>query len=228
MIENKRKFTAGIALLVSFVIVLVIIFSPVFHGQNGMEYLDALYNSISKGSAYYIPKVKNETDTFLGNRININISMADEAQAKQTAPLFDLAGATTQVAKNTVTVEGDLGKIFENCLEDADLMYHNDGQALVSKYGYNEKQVMYNWYQALKASDNAFKNQEKYAEAKTVAVVIKRAVECAYNYYTVAPKAISESLGIVIFSLVFYVVYTLWYGYAIMYLFEGWGLKMEH
>jgi hypothetical protein len=24
-------------------------------------------------------------------------------------------------------------------------------------------------------------------------------------------------------SLVFYVVYTLWYGFAIMYMFEGWG-----
>jgi len=32
----------------------------------------------------------------------------------------------------------------------------------------------------------------------------------------------------VIFSLVFYVVYTLWYGFGIMYMFEGWGLRLEH
>jgi hypothetical protein len=28
--------------------------------------------------------------------------------------------------------------------------------------------------------------------------------------------------------LIFYVVYTLWYGFAIMYMFEGWGLQLEH
>ncbi len=35
-------------------------------------------------------------------------------------------------------------------------------------------------------------------------------------------------LGIVIFSLIFYVVYTLWYGFAIMFMFEGWGMRLEH
>jgi hypothetical protein len=33
---------------------------------------------------------------------------------------------------------------------------------------------------------------------------------------------------VVIFSLIFYVVYTLWYGFAIMFLFEGWGLQLEN
>ena len=37
-----------------------------------------------------------------------------------------------------------------------------------------------------------------------------------------------KKIGVVIFSLVFYVIYTLWYGFAIMFMFEGWGLKLEH
>jgi len=32
----------------------------------------------------------------------------------------------------------------------------------------------------------------------------------------------------VTFSLVFYVVYTLWYGFGIMFMFEGSGMKLEH
>ncbi|MBW2647120.1 MAG: hypothetical protein JRE23_13285, partial [Deltaproteobacteria bacterium] len=60
MIANKKEFYGGFAMLVSFFVVLVIIFSPVFKGHNGLEYLDALYNSISKGSAYYIPAVKED------------------------------------------------------------------------------------------------------------------------------------------------------------------------
>ena len=29
-------------------------------------------------------------------------------------------------------------------------------------------------------------------------------------------------------TLVFYVVYTVWYGFAIIFMFEGWGLKLSH
>jgi len=62
MIAYKKEFFGGLAMLVAFTVVLIIMFSPVFKGQNGLEYLDALYNSISKGSAYYIPKVKEKSD----------------------------------------------------------------------------------------------------------------------------------------------------------------------
>jgi hypothetical protein len=58
MIANKKEFYGGLGLLIGFVVVLAVIFSPIFKGHNGLEYLDNLYNSISKGSAYYIPKVK--------------------------------------------------------------------------------------------------------------------------------------------------------------------------
>jgi hypothetical protein len=27
---------------------------------------------------------------------------------------------------------------------------------------------------------------------------------------------------------VFYVFYTLWFGFSIMWLFEGWGMRLEH
>ena len=60
MIANKKEFLKGLGLMAAFVIVLIIFFSPVFNGQNGLNYLDSLYNSISKGSAYYIPKLKEE------------------------------------------------------------------------------------------------------------------------------------------------------------------------
>ena len=61
-----------------------------------------------------------------------------------------------------------------------------------------------------------------------VAAVNQKAVETAYNYYRIEPQNISDRYGIVIFSLVFYVAYTLWYGFAIMFLFEGWGMRLEH
>jgi ABC-type amino acid transport substrate-binding protein len=98
MIADKKEFYGGLALLIGFVVVLVIIFSPVFKGQNGLEYLDDLYNSISKGSAYYIPKVKKEMETFVGTSVGATIAMADDLDdidAKNTK-LVALKGSTSQ------------------------------------------------------------------------------------------------------------------------------------
>ena len=228
MIANKKEFYGGFGLLVGFFVVLFIIFSPVFNGQNGMEYLDSLYNSISKGSADYIPKVKKETDTFKGNTVNMAMKMADEKQAQQTALLFTNAGATAEVSGAQLNVSGDLGNMLANCIEDSKNMYNNDGATVSNKYGYNERQVLYNWHTALKAADKDLKKQKLFKEAKTVALVIKKVVETSYNYYTIEPQKITDKMGIVIFSLVFYVGYTLWYGFAIFFMFEGWGLRLEH
>jgi hypothetical protein len=228
MIADKKEFYGGLGLLIGFVVVLVIIFSPVFKGQNGLEYLDALYNSISKGSAYYIPKVKAETDTFAGKSVSTTIEMKDESQTQQTAALFMKGGALVNISGNQLKIEGDLGKILENCLADADRMYMNDGQTISSKYGYNEKQVVYNWWQALKALNKDLTKQKQFKAASAVDMVATKAVETSYNYYQVEPQKISDRALFVIFSLVFYVVYTLWYGFAIMFMFEGWGMRLEH
>lgn len=228
MIANKKKFSGGLVLLAAFVAVLIIIFSPVFKGQNGLEYLDDLYNSISKGSAYYIPNVLEETETFSGRSIDVTLAMGDEKQAQQTALLFQKGGASVNVAGDSLRVSGDLGQILKNTLADADKMYNNRGEAVSGKYGYNEKQVLFNWWKVLNGMDKALSKQKQFKEAKAVALVIKKGVEPSYNYYGIEPQKISDQVGIVIFSLIFYVVYTLWYGFAIMYLFEGWGMRLEH
>ncbi len=207
---------------------LIIVFSPVFKGQNGLEYLDDLYNSISKGSAYYIPKVKEGADKFIGKSVDVTLVMANDEQAQQTAPLFMKAGALVNVSGPELKVSGDLGKILDNCIADADDMYHNKGEKVASKYGYNERRVLYNWWKASKSMDKDLKKQKKFEEAKVISLVIKKAVESSYNYYKIKPEKISDKLGIVIFSLVFYVGYTLWYGFAIMFMFEGWGMKLGH
>ena len=228
MIEKKKEFYGGFALLIGFTVVLIVIFSPVFKGQNGLEYLDDLYNSISKGSAYYIPKVKAETEPFSGRSVSTTIEMADESQTQQTAALFMKGGALVNISGTRLKIEGDLGKILANCLADADRMYMNDGQAISSKYGYNERQVLFNWHQALISMDKVLKKQKQFQEAKIVDLVVKKAVETSYNYYRVEPQKISDRAFIVLFSLAFYVIYTLWYGFAVMFMFEGWGMKLEH
>jgi len=227
MMAKKKEFSIGIGMLAAFAVILVLLFSPVFNGQNGLEFLDALYNSISKGSAYYIPKVKEETDKFMGKSASMSLDLGDREHAEQTALLFEKSGASVEILENKLKVTGDLGKILESCLMDSDRMYHNDGKTVADKYGYNERQVLYNWWKACKEMDKDLKRQKKFEQAKVIDMMNSKAVETAYNYYQIEPQKITDRLGVVIFSLVFYVIYTIWYGFAIMYLFEGWGLQLE-
>jgi hypothetical protein len=228
MLANKKEFFSGVGLMIAFLVVLAIMFSPVFGGQNGLNYLDGLYNSISKGSAYYIPDLKIKAAKQSGNAITASVVMKDEKQAMETAPLFLKSGAMVNVAGSEIKVSGDLGSILINCLEDSDQMFNNRGEVVKDKYKMDERLSMYNWWMALKALTKDLNKQKKFAETKFIGDINKRAVECSYNYYKVTPENISAKWGLVVFSLVFYVVYTMWYGFAILFMFEGWGLKLEH
>jgi hypothetical protein len=228
MIARKKEFTLGLVLLIAFFAVLAIFFSPVFNGHNGLDYLDSLYNSISKGSAYYIPKLRDESKPFNGSLVELDFAMKSPAEAQQTGQLFMKAGALVNVTDNQLKVSGDLGKILEGCLADADAMYNNDGKVLSDKYGFDERQALYNWWSAFKGVEKSLNSQKKFKEAKAIANVSKRGIETCYNYYKIEPQSIMDRLGVVIFSLVFYVIYTLWYGFAIMFMFEGWGMQLEH
>jgi hypothetical protein len=50
-------------------------FQPLFDGHNAMGYLDNLYNSISKGSAYYVDNLREEAKTVSGYQVNVTMKM---------------------------------------------------------------------------------------------------------------------------------------------------------
>lgn len=226
MSSRKSRLAIGITLLVSFFVVLAIFFMPIFGGHNGLNYLDNLYNSISKGSAYYIPKVQQLVEDHGSKKVALNLKMTDAATTVAVERLFTTAGATTSVEANNLMVNGDLAIIFSACLEDAEAAYHNRDGELEAKYGVGVRQTMYGWWAALGAMEKDLKRQKIFDSADLAHSVQAKTVECAYNYYGIEPQNIAEKWAIVLFSLVFYVVYTVWYGYAIMFIFEGLGFDL--
>ena len=226
MIASPRRFFGGVALMTAFGVVLVAMFLPIFDGRNTLDYMDSLFNSVSKGSAYYVADLKAEAEEQRGNAVAVRLAVASETQARQTAELFRAGGATVKVAEAELRVSGDLGGILGRCLQDSDEMFANAGAGVRDRYGYEERRVLFNWWTALKTMDEDLKRQSRFAEAAFAVKVKKKAVECAYNYYDIEPWKVSDKIGVVLFSLVFYVVYTVWYGYAIILTLEGWGLQL--
>lgn len=226
--QNKLK-TRGIVMLIGFFIVLAIIFTPIFPGKmNGFNYMDNLFNTISKGSSYFIPDSLKSSDQYAGKMIDVKIKMDNDQQAINTAKLFQVSGAEATVAGKELAVKGDMSLMIKNSLADADQMFHNNGSPVAGKYGYNEREALFNWWTAFKAIDKTLTAQENFKEAKAFNSIRSKALEPAYNYYGVAASNYKDNIGLIVAALLFYVVYTVWYGFGLMYLFEGLGLKIGH
>ncbi|WP_147821666.1 hypothetical protein [Salidesulfovibrio onnuriiensis] len=228
MIANKKEFGGGLALLILFFVVLFAMFQPLLDGKNSMAYLDHLYNTISKGSVYYIPGIRSDVQTMGDKEYSLALTYNTEIEATQSEALFREAGVAAERQGQILRVNGSLGGMLDAALADADLMYHNKGAAITGKYDVEPRRAMFNWWTSLKLMDKALKKQGEFQAAKLTSTVQAKGVEMSYNYYEIEPVNIADEIGMVIFSLIFYVVYTLWYGFAIMFVFEGWGLRLSH
>ncbi|MFH2012428.1 MAG: hypothetical protein ABIJ37_07020 [Pseudomonadota bacterium] len=230
IVANKKELTKGLILTVSFFVSLGIMFSPFFgDGHNAFQAADRLFNSIAKGSTYYIPKVLKENEEYKGHRVDAVIKLDNEEITKKVEQLFSSAGALVSMAdseSNLLNINGDLGGILEVAIKDADVVFYNQGEEIAKKYGFPQKEALFIWHKGFKALNKALIKEEKFAEAAWLEEVTKKTVEVAYNFYKIEPRSASSSAGILSFSLGFYVLYTLWWGYAILFLFEGLGLKM--
>jgi len=219
----------GIFMLITFAMLLAVIFMPVFPGKiNGLDYMDNLFNMISKGSSYFVPDALKKSEKYAGKMIDVKVKLDDETRAAETAKLVQMSGAQAAVAGKEVAIKGDMALIMKGSLVDSDFMFKNDGKPVSDKYGYPEKQAMFNWHTLFKKISADLTKQEKFEEAKPFADIQKKALEPAYNYYGVKAEDWKENIALVIFALAFYVFYTLWYGFGLMYLFEGLGLKIGH
>jgi hypothetical protein len=225
VVRNKKTFTIGVVMLLSFVLVYVGMMSPNFgNGRNGLEYADDIFNSLSKGSAYFIKDAQKVADGQKGKNINLTVKASSPADAVKWGKLYTAAGATVTVKESSVTIDGDFGKILGAVVADSDFMYHNDSKSVETKYGYDGREATYNWNSSLKKIDVALKAKSQFQEGSALLKVQQKALEPGYNYYGVEIKKVSENKASLIFLLSFYLIYTLWYGFGLFYLFDGLGI----
>jgi hypothetical protein len=234
---SKKSLGIGIALAISFMVVLGLIFSPIFgEGKNGLVFADDLFNKLSKGSSYFIPKVTKDNEKFMGRTFTVSIKMDKpedkpgdaEKRAELASRVYTTAGAKVEIAGAILKIEGDLGKVLESALQDSDAMFKNQGEAIKARYQYDDAKKMFRqWHNTLVKINKEFAKEKKIEEAKIVSDVMKKAVETAYNYYGVEAQKVSEKALLMTALLVFYVIYTMWWGFAIFYIFDGIGLTMS-
>lgn len=237
MLTTKQYRSRSIFLLSTFFVVLVLIFMPLYPDlqpgskTDGLTFMDNFFNSLSKDSAYFVPQEREKAKTFEGQAFEADLNYKSPVLAQQAAQVLSANGFAATAEDAQVKTSGDFGKLLEAALNDADFMYQNQGEAIASKYtDLNEKSAVYAWHNTMSAlgKDLEKGGGEKAAMLNATQSVSSKALEPSYNYYQVERKPVRQNLPLLIFALVFYVVYTCWYGFGILYLFESLGVKLDH
>lgn len=224
MIVNKRQFLIGLAMILSFAVVFVILMSPVINGKTVIQTADDLFNSLTKGSTDYIASTQKSASKFDGKTFDVTLSLKSKEEVDKTTKVFSAADAKVEASDTKVKISGDLGKVAKAALMDADAIFKNDDAKVAGKYGFSGKEAIYYWWNGFNALNNKYRLEAKSTEMSFVNNVQTKALEVAYNFEGIQADKVADRAGITTFMLIFYVIYTVWYGFAIMYLFEGLGI----
>jgi hypothetical protein len=228
LIRHKQPFNIALILAISFVGVLLLIFAPIFgDGRNGLVYSDDLFNKLSKGSSYFIPAIAKSNEAFMGKPFDFAVKMDKPDEAEKAVRVLITGGAQVGASEGTLKVSGDLGKVISSLLTDSDAMFKNNDKEVSARYGMDAREVMSLWHGVFSKSIKELQKAKKIEEANMVNLALKKGVEPAYNFFGIEAQNIGDKAGTVIGLLVFYVAYTMWWGYAIFYMFEGIGLSMK-
>jgi len=232
LVRNKSKFIQGLALMGSFMLVLFVVFTPVLKDEQGnavtgLVYSDLLFNNLAKGSAYFIPEVTAQVDHFQGKNINLTVKQKDPAAASNAAKLVTMAGLTAESKDASLHISGDLGKMLTVVVTASDKLYANNDAGVGEMFGgMDGLKTMKAWWGVLNPMVKELQKQKMVDEADVVGEVNAKAIEPAYNFFGIKGEKVSERIFVAAGLLIFYVIYTMWYGYAIFDLFNGIGLSM--
>jgi hypothetical protein len=225
IVVRKTKFTVGIVLTVTFFIILFVMHTGTMFGINGkslVDYTDEMFVSVSKGSVYFIPQIIKKSNEYVGRTIDIKIK-GDE----KTAMLFEKANAKVQLENAELKITGDLGEIQKSAAQDADLLFRGEDKTLYDKYGIGGKEVIKRWWASLKAMEGPLRKAKKFEEIELLSKVRIKALEPAFNYYGVEAASAGDYVIGITAIVVCYVLYTVWWGFAIYFLCEGVGLLVK-
>lgn len=244
LIVNKTAFGKGFLLMVSFLGVFLWIMSPTFGGgRTGLEFSDDFFNRLSKNSSNYFKEVEVTAAKQKGKQLNLTVTVplpnpkvqpdpikaqeAADKSAQDAAKALTKAGGQVDVKGNVMTVKGDLGAILEFTTKNSVEIFTVVGDAASKPENLETKKLLNNLWKAFGVMMLPLQRDKLLVEAKAVSQVMKKAVEPAYNFYGIAGESVAQNVVLLTGLLVFYVVYTMWYGFAIFLMFEGMGLSMS-
>ncbi|MBQ9537082.1 MAG: hypothetical protein IJU79_04745 [Desulfovibrionaceae bacterium] len=232
LIHEKKPFIRGSLMILSFLVVFGALLTPIFHDEHGkpltgLQFADNVFNELSKGSSNFFPTLRDQVATLAGRNVQLTVKVKKADQAPLAVTLLNQAGAQASNEQGTITFGGDLAQILAAAVDDSEKLYHNNDKDVSAKYnGVKALDVSSAWWQVLTPSIKELQKNKMIAEAKVVDQIIRRGIETGHNFFGIEPAKVKDHVLLLTSMLVFYIIYTLWYGFSIFELFEGIGLAM--
>jgi hypothetical protein len=181
---------------------------------------------LAKKSAYSIPEARAKAAKFSGRQVDFGVKPRDAADLAGLARLLEAHGIRSSLTDDgRVRFSGDLAQLSDQALTDADAAFHDGLGSLEARYRMPGHEVLYSWWIIFDGLTRRFIQEAAVAEANFTRFLTTRVLEPAYNFRRV-PAADGRSAAWHMAALLaFYVVYTLWYGFSLLCVFEGLGIR---
>jgi len=225
-IVNPGKFKMGIAGLAVFCLLFGISFFPIIDHQSALKWADGLFNGLAKNSANYQVEGLEKARNFVGINIDLGIRPRDFADEAKLVMVVRKNSAEAWVSPDgRVRISGDLGHLAKAVLADTTLAFNNNEQQIEDKYQLPNTEVIYCWWIIFDGLTRRFIQENKGSEAGFTKLMTSKVLEPAYNFRDIQPNKLAENALPILLLLGFYILYTVWYGLSIMYIFEGLGIS---
>lgn len=234
LVHQRKPFIKGMFLLISFAIVCGLLLFPLLpdeskpgHHLTGLEFADSVFNSLSKGSSYFVPEVRKSVETVKDKQVTISVPLKKPELGETIVKVYEALGAEAVTEGGRVRISGNLHTILNAATEVGDKLYFNDTKPIEDLYNQPALMVSRAFWYTLNPGIKDMQRQGLLEEAKVTDQVIRKALEPGNNFFSVPVAKVSDHIHLIVGMLVFYIVYTLWYGFGIMEMFEGIGLSIH-
>jgi len=221
-IVQPRKFLIGV--------IGILVFMLIFAGgmlfrvgdASALTYADNLFNTMAKDSTNFLAEATKKTIKVADQPVDIVLRPPTGAQAALLSSQFGLHGTDAAVQPDgRVHVTGRLGILANAALADVRTANHH---ALPANY--DSDITLYNWWYLFDCLSSQSIKQNNEPVASFSKEMTTRVIEPTYNFREVYAQNARELLRPILLLLLFYVLYTILYGYAIYNLFEGLGITV--
>ncbi len=231
LVHEKKPFIKGSLMLVTFAVVFFALLSPIFHDEHGrpltgLQFADNVFNELSKGSSNFIPTVREQLKSLEGKTVDVTVKLKKPEKAELACKVIQMAGLEASTENGKLTYKGEIGRLLAQVVDDSEHLYKNDDKSVADRYGVPALDVTSAIWYVLTPSIKELQKKGMIAEAKVLDQVIRRALEPGHNFFGVEPVNVKDHVLLLACMLIFYIIYTLWYGFSIFELFEGIGLAM--
>jgi hypothetical protein len=225
LVVDPSKFGLGLAGLAVFAALLV---AGVLPGRSGAPLLsraDQFFNQLAKGSVAYLPEAKAQAAAHGRLAVDLGVRPREMVDAAALQAVVRSSGCeATITADGRTRIVGTMGQLAQAALDDAERMAANDVTAIEQRHGRPAEDVIYCWWAVFDGLTRRYVQDNQSREANFTKFVATKVLEPAYNFRGIEARGIRGEAGPLAGLLGFYLLYTVWYGSAILLVFEGLGI----